>query len=194
MLTSLNELVLLVHVGTACLKIQVPHVQYLRVCARVFITPCLHAAALPTGIRSFRHIFTSSAFKGINIALAAVAGLNGWLGGKEGGWMSNAIPSLFLPCLCLPLSFFFFFSFAVIWYDVRSTAGGCCSRLSAGTRSRSHGTSMRSLFAGNIRSFSSALTLVAPAALPLSSPVARHPSMHLQKYLTKRGQVEERRG
>ena len=115
MLTSLNELVLLVHVGTACLKIQVPHVQYLRVCACVFITPCLHAAALPTGIRSFRHIFTSSAFKGINIALTAVAGLNGWLGGKEGGWMSNAIPSLFLPCLCLPLSFFFFF-FLLLWY------------------------------------------------------------------------------
>lgn len=37
----------------------------------------------PTGIRSFRHIFTSSAFKGINIAPASVAGLNGWLGGQQ---------------------------------------------------------------------------------------------------------------
>lgn len=54
-----------------------------RVYVSVFITPCMHAAALPTGIHSFRHIFTSSAFKGINIAPAVVAGLNGWLGGVE---------------------------------------------------------------------------------------------------------------
>lgn len=90
------------------------------VCVRacVFITLCMQAAALPTGIRSFRHIFTSSAFKGINIAPAAVAGLNELLGGAEGGWMSNAIFPLLLPSLCLPLLF------ALMRYDmIRSWEG-----------------------------------------------------------------------
>ncbi len=77
---------------------RVPHVQYLCACVCVFMTPCMHAAALPTGICSFRHIFTSSAFKGINIALAAVAGLNGWLGGKRGAeCQMHSLHSSFLP-------------------------------------------------------------------------------------------------
>lgn len=61
--------------------VQAQRVQYLCACASVcvcvFVTPCVYAAALPAGIHSFRHIFTSSAFKGINIAPGAVAGLNG---------------------------------------------------------------------------------------------------------------------
>lgn len=120
---------------------EILHVWYL--CVWVSVTLCMQAAALPTGIRSLRHIFTSSTFKGINIALAMVAGLNGWLRGREGGWMSNAISQLLLPS----------FLYALIRFDKRSAGQTGCIWASTETICRSNIISMCSLVERNIWSF-----------------------------------------
>lgn len=158
-------------------------------CVCVFITPCMHAAALPTGIRSFRHIFTSSAFKGINIAPAAVAGLNGWLGGEElggwGWWAECQIQSFCFSCLSPPsLSPF------LLWSSTKRGVHGDAVADSPQSRAPEATVPACVLCLEEYMIFSSAFTLATAAVVRFFFPVTPHPSLCL-KNSTKEARVKK---